>query len=50
MGFLCGVAGEVRVWRLRGAGRWVGLAIGQADPEWPLQLLVAVGEACTLAG
>ncbi|MCX4743935.1 hypothetical protein OG455_00130 [Kitasatospora sp. NBC_01287] len=48
LGFLCGVAGDMRVWRLRSSGRWVALVIGQADPEWPFQLLAAVGEASSL--
>ncbi|WP_377273405.1 hypothetical protein [Peterkaempfera sp. SMS 1(5)a] len=49
LSFLCGVAGSMQVWRLPNSGRWVGLAIGQADPEWPFQLLGAVGEASSLA-
>ncbi|WP_431961708.1 hypothetical protein [Actinacidiphila sp. bgisy160] len=48
MSFLCGVAGSVRVWRLPSTGRWLGLAVGQADPEWPVQLLAAVGEDAAL--
>ncbi|MET9952521.1 hypothetical protein ABZ135_13385 [Streptomyces sp. NPDC006339] len=44
LGFLSGVAGSVRVWRLPESARWVGLALGQADPEWPIQLLAAIGE------
>lgn len=38
---LSGVAGSLLVWRPPASGRWVGLSIGQADPEWPLQLLAA---------
>jgi hypothetical protein len=40
---LCLVSGEMFVWRPLGGGRWVALAVGQADPEWPIELLVAVG-------
>ncbi|MFE7332068.1 hypothetical protein ACFU8W_45810 [Streptomyces sp. NPDC057565] len=46
--FLCGVAVDMRVWRLPNSERWIGLALGQADPEWPFQLLAAVGEAASL--
>lgn len=46
--FLCGVASSVQVWRLPNSERWIGLAIGQADPEWPLQVLAAVGEASSI--
>jgi hypothetical protein len=35
------------VWPLP-SGRWLALAIGQADPEWPFELLAAVGEASSL--
>lgn len=47
LGFLSGVAGDMRVWRLRSSDRWVALAVGQADREWPFHLLAAVGEAST---
>ncbi|MFJ4313725.1 hypothetical protein ACIP46_00320 [Streptomyces lavendulae] len=47
-GFLSGVTSEVWVWRPDGSDRWVGLAVGQADPEWPLQLLAAFGESSAL--
>ncbi|MFE7392377.1 hypothetical protein [Streptomyces sp. NPDC057582] len=50
LAFLCGVAGNMRVWRLPNSERWIGLALGQADPEWPFQLLAAVGEAASLDG
>ncbi|MFI1367138.1 hypothetical protein [Streptomyces griseochromogenes] len=46
--FLSGVADSMRMWRLPNSERWLALAIGQADPEWPIQLLVAVGEAPSL--
>lgn len=46
--FLCGVAGEMRMWRLPDSDRWVALAIGQADREWPIMLLAAVGRASAL--
>ncbi|MEU9580243.1 hypothetical protein [Streptomyces chilikensis] len=42
------VAGDMRVWRVPESDRWVGLAVGQADPEWPLQLLAAVGKVSVL--
>ncbi|MBL3669858.1 hypothetical protein JL475_28515 [Streptomyces sp. M2CJ-2] len=48
LGFLSGVAVSMQVWRLPSSGRWVGLTIGQADPEWPLQLLVAFGDSSSL--
>ncbi|MER6513860.1 hypothetical protein ABT158_44085 [Nonomuraea sp. NPDC001636] len=31
------------VWRRPDADRWVALAVGQADPEFPVLLLAAVG-------
>ncbi|MEU8924587.1 hypothetical protein AB0D10_27200 [Kitasatospora sp. NPDC048545] len=48
LGFLCNVAGSMRVWRLRPSGRWLALAIGQADRELPFELIAAVGEASLL--
>lgn len=48
LNFLCGVAADMRLWRLPSSQRWVSLAIGQADAEWPIQLLVAVGEVSSL--
>jgi hypothetical protein len=48
LGFLCGVAGSVQVWRMPHSQRWIGLAIGQTDPEWPLQLLAAIGDVSLL--
>jgi hypothetical protein len=47
--FLCGIAGTMQVWRSSGGDRWLGLAIGQADPEWPLWLVAAVGDSSSLA-
>jgi hypothetical protein len=49
LSFLCSVAGTMQVWRLPNSEQWLGLAIGQADPEWQFQLLAAVGEASSLA-
>ncbi|GGZ12050.1 hypothetical protein [Streptomyces nitrosporeus] len=48
---LSNLAGSMQVWRLpdRG-GRWLGLAVGQADPEFPIWLLAAVGEDSVLPG
>ncbi|GAU71234.1 hypothetical protein SSP35_30_00270 [Streptomyces sp. NBRC 110611] len=39
---LCGYVPRMHGWRVR--GRWIGVGVGQGDPELPLQLLVAVGE------
>jgi hypothetical protein len=39
---------SMRVWPLPGSGRWLALAIGQADKELPLILFAAVGRACAL--
>ncbi|MFC8229904.1 hypothetical protein [Streptomyces sp. NPDC057287] len=50
MGQLCNLAGSMQVWRVPGGTRWLGLAVGQADPEFPVWLLAAVGEAATLPG
>ncbi|MFD9499722.1 hypothetical protein [Streptomyces sp. NPDC060035] len=65
MGQLCNLAGSMQVWRLPPGGRkserngerqggrserWLGLTVGQADPEFPIWLLAAVGEAGTLPG
>ncbi|KPC82096.1 MULTISPECIES: hypothetical protein [Streptomyces] len=50
MGQLSNLAGSMQVWRVPGATRWLGLAVGQADPEFPIWLLAAVGEAATLPG
>ncbi len=36
-------SGRMSVWH-PGAGRWVALAVGQADPEFPILLLAAIGE------
>lgn len=47
MGQLCNLAGSMQVWRPSGSTRWLGLAVGQADPEFPIWLLAAVGEAAT---
>ncbi|MFI7470109.1 hypothetical protein [Nonomuraea sp. NPDC049646] len=37
------LTGTMLAWRRPGAGRWVALAVGQADPEFPVLLLAAVG-------
>ncbi|MDQ0795459.1 hypothetical protein [Streptomyces sp. B1I3] len=50
MGQLCSLAGSMQVWRVPGSGRWIGLAVGQADPEFPIWLLAAVGGTGTLPG
>ncbi|MFG2340574.1 hypothetical protein [Streptomyces yangpuensis] len=48
LGFLRGVAGSMQVWWLPNSDRWVGLAIGQADPEWQFELLAGIGDATSL--
>ncbi|WP_329230377.1 hypothetical protein OHB07_17775 [Streptomyces sp. NBC_00111] len=50
MGQLSNLAGSMQVWRVPGSTRWLGLAVGQADPEFPIWLLGAVGETATLPG
>ncbi|MGW4501622.1 hypothetical protein ACWENR_23795 [Micromonospora sp. NPDC004336] len=45
MNQLCQLSGEMCVWRPLDAGRWVALAVGQGDPELPIELLLTVGEA-----
>lgn len=46
---LCNLAGSMQMWQVPSTGRWLGLTIGQADREFPFELLAAVGEAATLA-
>ncbi|MFJ9788385.1 hypothetical protein [Streptomyces globosus] len=48
LGSLGNLAGSLHAWRLPSTGRWLGLTIGQADREFPLELIAAVGEAATL--
>jgi hypothetical protein len=48
IGELCQLSGEMLVWRRPEAGRWVALAVGQADREFPIELLAAVGEITVL--
>ncbi|WP_406147793.1 hypothetical protein [Streptomyces sp. NBC_01012] len=50
MGQLCNLSGSMQIWRVPGSTRWLGLAVGQADPEFPIWLLAAVGENATLPG
>lgn len=50
LGQLCNLAGSMQVWRIPGTGRWLGLTVGQADPEFPIWLLAAVGENEVLGG
>ncbi|MFI0964175.1 hypothetical protein ACH4S8_22590 [Streptomyces sp. NPDC021080] len=40
---LCGLAANLLAWRIPSTGRWLGLTIGQADREFPFELLAAVG-------
>ncbi|MFJ3791227.1 hypothetical protein [Kitasatospora sp. NPDC090091] len=42
LGFLAGVASELRVWQ-PSADRWLGLTVGQSDPALPFRLLAMVG-------
>ncbi|MFD6530179.1 hypothetical protein [Streptomyces sp. NPDC060184] len=44
LGQLCNLAGSMQVWHIPGTTRWLGLTVGQADPEFPIWLLAAVGE------
>lgn len=48
MNQLCQLSGEMLVWRRPEVDRWIGLAVGQGDPELPIELLAAVGEASIL--
>ncbi|MFJ5884516.1 hypothetical protein [Kitasatospora cineracea] len=41
-------AASMQVWPLLDSGRWLALAIGQADKELPLVLFAAVGRASAL--
>ncbi|MFJ5231170.1 hypothetical protein ACIQBJ_14900 [Kitasatospora sp. NPDC088391] len=50
LGYLAMVAVRLLCWPLPGAARWVGLAVGQADREFPFELLLAVGELSVLDG
>ncbi|SEK25346.1 hypothetical protein [Streptacidiphilus jiangxiensis] len=43
--YLSQYATSLRVWTPPGSPRWIGLTIGQGDPELPLQLFAAVGTA-----
>ncbi|QFG24504.1 hypothetical protein [Actinomadura sp. WMMB 499] len=40
---LCQLTTTMLLWRPAPA-RWFGLAVGQADPEFPIELLAAVGD------
>lgn len=46
---LIGYSSRMSVW-YPGTGRWVALAVGQADPEFPILLLAAIGEMSSLGG
>ncbi|MEU9992478.1 hypothetical protein AB0E10_37895 [Streptomyces sp. NPDC048045] len=48
LGFLSNVAGSMQMWQPSSCGRWLALAIGQADRELPFELLAAIGEASSL--
>ncbi|MFJ7156992.1 hypothetical protein ACIQUQ_18840 [Streptomyces sp. NPDC101118] len=43
LSLLAGLAAGMEVWRPPGTERWVALAVGQADPEFPVHLLAAIG-------
>ncbi|MFF0392832.1 hypothetical protein ACFYS8_29630 [Kitasatospora sp. NPDC004615] len=47
LGFLSNVAASMRLWQPPSSGRWLALAIGQADRELPFELIAAFGEACS---
>ncbi|MDA2813832.1 hypothetical protein O4J56_24515 [Nocardiopsis sp. RSe5-2] len=42
---LCMLASTMLLWRPPESGRWVCLAVGQNDREFPIELLAAVGDA-----
>lgn len=44
MNQLSQLSGDMFVWRSPGAGRWVALAVGQGDREFPVELVLAIGE------
>ncbi|MCA6092455.1 hypothetical protein LE181_09815 [Streptomyces sp. SCA3-4] len=44
VGYLSQLTGSMRAWPDRPSGRWLGLTLGQADKELPLELLAAVGQ------
>lgn len=46
--YLSQQAVSMQVWPLPDSGRWLALAIGQADKELPLILFAAVGQASAL--
>jgi hypothetical protein len=48
LGFLSNLTDSMQVWRLPSSGRWLALAVGQADRELPFELLAAVGETSSL--
>ncbi|GAB3851160.1 hypothetical protein ACFPIJ_52740 [Dactylosporangium cerinum] len=45
MARLCMLTLRLSVWRPPGTDRWVGLAVGQADAEFAIELLLATGDA-----
>ncbi|URM96308.1 hypothetical protein LUW76_19340 [Actinomadura madurae] len=49
MGQLSQLGHDMLVWRPPETGRWVGLSVGQADPEFPIELRAAVADASLLA-
>jgi hypothetical protein len=42
---LCMLSSTMLLWRRPESGRWAALTEGQQDPELPIELLAAVGEA-----
>lgn len=42
---LCMLTSTMLLWRPPESGRWVSLAVGQNDREFPIELLAAVGDA-----
>nr|WP_095878207.1 hypothetical protein [Streptomyces sp. TLI_235] len=39
------LACSMQVWPLPESGRWLALTVGQADTEFPLELIAVVGAA-----
>ncbi|MQY12950.1 hypothetical protein SRB5_30890 [Streptomyces sp. RB5] len=45
---LCNQAGSMELWQPPDTDRWLGVAVGQADTEFPLELLAATGGPASL--
>lgn len=42
---LCGLSSTMLLWRRPESARWAALTVGQQDPELPIELLAAIGDA-----